>query len=89
MKPLAHWCKADYIESRVHAINATENRIMLENDAGEVKYDYLAVNVGSRTRGANETIGVKEHSLSTRPINDLLGKIQNKEAQLVKNNIIP
>jgi len=86
---LAHWCRADYIESRVHAIKASENRIILENNAGEVKYDYLAVNVGSRTRGANETSGVREHSLSTRPINDLLGKIVNKENYLVKNNIIP
>ncbi|CDW79590.1 pyridine nucleotide-disulfide oxidoreductase family protein [Stylonychia lemnae] len=88
LKPLAHWCKADYIERRVHAINANENRIILEGD-GEVQYDYLAVNVGSRTRGANETKGVKEHSLSTRPINDLLGKIEHKEAQLIRDNIIP
>lgn len=88
IKPLAEWCNAEYIEKRVHAVHAKKNQLELEG-GGTVDYDLLAINVGSRTRGANETPGVKEYSLSTRPINDLLGKIERKEAELVKNNIIP
>jgi len=54
-----------------------------------MEYDIAAVNVGSRTRGANDTTGVWDHSLTTRPINDLLGKIQRKEKTLVESKTIP
>ena len=82
LEPLAKWCRADYIESRVHKIDADKNTLELENGQN-VEYDLLALNVGSRTRGANEVKGVLNHSLTTRPINDLLGKIQKKEQYLI------
>jgi selenide,water dikinase len=78
MAPLAAWCNADYIENRVNRIVGNENKLVLECGT-EVSYDVLCLNVGSRTRGANETTGVWEHSLTTRPINDLLGKIEKRE----------
>lgn len=88
MEPLAVWCNAKYIEQRVSSIKANENKIFLENGQ-TVSYDYLAINVGSRTKGANEVKGVWENSLTTRPINDLLGKIERKEQELIKNKITP
>ena len=33
--------------------------------------------------------GVWDHSLTTRPINDLLGKIEKREESLINNNITP
>jgi NADH dehydrogenase FAD-containing subunit len=54
-----------------------------------MRYDALGINVGSRTRGGNSVLGVEKHSLTTRPINDLLGKIERKEAQLIKDKVIP
>ena len=83
LKPLAEWCRAEYVEERVHAIKANDKTIHFES-GGSTNYDLLAVNVGSRTRGTNITPGVKEHSLQTRPINDLLGKIELREAELVR-----
>jgi len=78
LEPLAIWCAADYIEHRVAYIKADENRVYLEN--GEtVDYDVLAVNVGSKTRDTLDVKGVWENGLTTRPINDLLPKIVNKE----------
>jgi NADH dehydrogenase FAD-containing subunit len=47
------------------------------------------VNVGSRTRGANDIPGVWDYSLTTRPINELLGKIQRKEQDLLSKKITP
>lgn len=53
---------------------------MIELDDGStLEYDVLAVNVGSRTSGSDTIPGVWKHSLTTRPINELLGKIQRKE----------
>ena len=65
-----------------------ENRLELE-DGSSVEYDVLALNVGSKTRGANNIPGVWEHSLTTRPINHLLPKIAAKESALKEAGIIP
>ena len=78
LEPLAKWCRADYVEKRVKKINGEKKEIVFEDDSS-LGYDILAVNVGSRTRGARDISGVWDHSLTTRPINDMLGKIQKKE----------
>jgi NADH dehydrogenase FAD-containing subunit len=88
LEPLAYWCKADYIEKKVQMIDAQKNKLVLE-DQSEVNYDALAVNVGSRTRGARDVKGVEKHSLTTRPINDLLGKIERREQELIKDKVTP
>ena len=88
MAPLATWCDADYIEQRVKRVIANENKLEFE-DGSTIDYDVLALNVGSKTRGANETTGVWEHSLTTRPINELLPKINRKEQELLAAGIIP
>ncbi len=88
MAPLATWCGAAYIENRVKRVHANENRIELE-DGRSVDYDILALNVGSKTRGAIDTSGVWEHSLTTRPINELIPKIMTKELELQATGVIP
>jgi NADH dehydrogenase FAD-containing subunit len=88
LEPLAYWCKADYIEKRVQMIDANKGKLVLE-DQSDVNYDALAVNVGSRTKGARDVKGVEKHSLTTRPINDLLGKVERKEEKLIKDKITP
>lgn len=78
MEPLAIWSNAKYIQNRVKKIIANDNKIYLEN--GEtVDYDVLAINIGSKTKDTGNIEGVWEHALTTRPINDLLPKIQAKE----------
>lgn len=66
----------------------SENKLILE-DGSEVAYDVLALNVGSKTKDSNNVKGVWEHSLTTRPINDLLGKIIAKENELKEKGVIP
>lgn len=72
----------------MHTIDADNNKLVLD-DKSEVNYDALAVNVGSRTRGSRDVKGVEKHSLTTRPINDLLGKIERREEQLIKDKVTP
>jgi|LauGreDrversion4_2_1035121.scaffolds.fasta_scaffold506937_1 NADH dehydrogenase FAD-containing subunit len=88
LEPLADWCSADYLEKRVTKIDAVKNTIHFE-DGGELAYDVLGVNIGSRTRGVNDIPGVFSNSLTTRPINDLLGKIEAKEKFLLEQGITP
>ena len=69
-------------------IEGNKNIIHLENGES-LPYDVLAVNVGSRTMGADKIPGVWEHGLTTRPINDLLPKITKKENELKEAGIVP
>jgi len=87
LKPLAAWCNAEYIEKRVKAIHGSKKVIETE-DGSSIPFDYLAVNVGSRTRGTYSMKGI-EYSLTTRPINELLPKIRAKEAILKQKKVIP
>lgn len=61
---------------------------MFEDDT-ELEYDVLSLNVGSKTKGSMNVPGVWENALTTRPINDLLGKIQRKEDELKERGVIP
>jgi NADH dehydrogenase FAD-containing subunit len=84
LAPLAKWCGAAFIQNRVKEVKANTNTLLFE-DGSTLQYDVLALNVGSKTRGAQSVEGVWEHSLTTRPINELLGKIQRKEDELKAN----
>lgn len=88
MPPLAAWCRAEFIQKRVTKVVANENKVILDDDS-EVPYDILVLNVGSRTRGADGLKGVWDYSLTTRPINELLSKIEKKEQDLLAKKIIP
>lgn len=76
------------MQKRVSRIVGEENKLILE-DGSELEYDVLALNVGSKTKDTNNVKGVWEHSLTTRPINDLLGKIRAKEDELKSKGIVP
>ena len=88
LEPLARWCNADFVQKRVKQVKASQNKLIFEDDT-ELEYDVLSLNVGSKTRGSMNVPGVWENALTTRPINDLLGKIQRKEDELKERGIIP
>ena len=82
LQPLAAWCEADFVLERVDKIKGKENKIYLESGRA-IDYDVLVVNVGSKTKDTENVKGVWEHALTTRPINDMLSKIKNKENQFL------
>lgn len=88
LEPLAIWCNAQYIQKRVKKICANDNRIQMDDDSF-LDYDLLVVNVGSKTAGSFNTAGVWENSMTTRPINDLLPKIERKEKEFLEQGIVP
>jgi hypothetical protein len=52
-------------------------------------YDILCVNIGSKTKFTEQVPGVWEHSLTTRPINNLLPSILAKEEKFKAQGIVP
>lgn len=88
LRPLAAWCQAEFIQQRVEKIMGAEQKLYLGN--GEVlEYDVLVINVGSKTKDTGAIKGVWEHALTTRPINDMIDKVQKKEKEFQDKNLIP
>ena len=77
LRPLARWAGARFIEARVSGIDWRE-KIVRFDDRPDLAYDVLSLNVGSTTRGS-DVPGVSEHALTTRPINELLMKLEKFE----------
>lgn len=71
------------IETPVKNINPDQNEIVLE-DERKIDYDFMSFNIGSRTQGTYTVEGVQEHTLPTRPINNLLARIEEKEKTLME-----
>jgi len=88
LEPVTNWCNGQWIQKKVSKILASENKIITE-DGTVIDYDVLAINVGSKTKDTLSAKGVWEHGLTTRPINDLLPKIEKKENELKAKNIVP
>ena len=85
---LAKWCDAEWIQQRVIKVEGNKNQVHLE-DGRVVDYDILALNVGSKTKDTGNIKGVWEHSLTTRPINHLLPKIEKREQELLAQGKTP
>lgn len=88
LEPLAAWCQAEFIHKRVEKIQGSENKIHLEG-GDVVDYDVLVLNVGSKTKDTLNVKGVWEHALTTRPINDMIEKVIEREQEFIDKNIIP
>lgn len=88
LPPLATWSRATFVKEKVTKVVGKENKLLFESGR-EMNNDVLVLNVGSKTRHTETVKGIWEHSLSTRPINEILRKISEKEKYLIENSIIP
>eukprot|EP01016_Furgasonia_blochmanni_P032808 TRINITY_DN3387_c0_g1_i12.p1 TRINITY_DN3387_c0_g1~~TRINITY_DN3387_c0_g1_i12.p1 ORF type:complete len:490 (-),score=107.13 TRINITY_DN3387_c0_g1_i12:362-1831(-) len=88
LEPVARYFGIDYVFKPVKKINTARNELVLQDDT-TIEYDYLSVDIGSRTRGTYAVKGVHESAITTRPINKLLTKIERMEWKLRSQGIIP
>jgi len=88
MEPVSIFTHTELIIGKVSQIIASENTLVLETGQ-KVLYDYLCLNIGSKTRDYSSIPGVQEFALCTRPINDLLTKIEAKEQEMLALGVIP
>jgi selenide,water dikinase len=77
LRPLARWAGARFIEARVTGLDWKAKVVRFE-DRPDLAYDVVSINAGSTTRG-HDIPGVREHALMTRPINKLLGRLEEFE----------
>ncbi len=51
----------------------------------KIPYDVMSLDIGSTTRDFRSVPGALEYAISTRPISELVKKIENEESLLLKN----
>ena len=88
LRPLAEWASIDYMKRSVVDVDPEKRKIYL-NNAGDgddttscVEYDAISFDIGSATRGLDETPGAAEYTIPTRPISDLVKRIADEEEVL-------
>jgi pyridine nucleotide-disulfide oxidoreductase family protein len=86
LRPLAEWASIDYMKRSVVDVDAEKRKIFL-NDVDDdaiscIEYDAVSFDIGSATRGLDETPGAAEYTIPTRPISDLVQRIADEEEVL-------
>ena len=90
LRPLAEWASIDYMKRSVVDVDPEKRKIYLNSvDGGDdadgtncVEYDAVSFDIGSATRGLDETPGAAEYTIPTRPISDLVKRIADEEEVL-------
>lgn len=86
LEPLADWAGIEFINQKVVDIDLDKNLIFVENDLDNpVTYDVLSLDIGSTSRGLHETSGAKQHTIPTRPIADLVRRLEEESERLKAN----
>jgi selenide,water dikinase len=86
LQPLCNWCGANFILDTAISIDEKEKIVYCKER--NVKYDILSIDVGSTTKGM-DIEGVKEFAICTRPLSNLLEKLENFEKEKNELNHIP
>eukprot|EP01063_Lacrimia_lanifica_P024198 TRINITY_DN32158_c0_g1_i1.p1 TRINITY_DN32158_c0_g1~~TRINITY_DN32158_c0_g1_i1.p1 ORF type:complete len:466 (+),score=166.14 TRINITY_DN32158_c0_g1_i1:52-1449(+) len=81
LAPLAKWADIDFVHQAVADIDVDAKHIILA-DGAVLPFDVVSVDIGSASRGLDETRGAKEHTIPTRPISDLVRRISDAEESL-------
>lgn len=86
LAPLADWAGIEFINNKVIDIDIHNNLIYVENDIDNpIPFDAVSVDIGSASRGLYETKGAKKYTIPTRPIADLVRKMELECQELERN----
>ena len=88
LRPLAYSCGAQLIISEMTALNPASRTIQLSNGS-ELHYDYLVIDIGSRSKGTDSVPGVRQYSLMTRPLQGLMDGVETRERLFGELGTVP
>lgn len=82
LKPLCDWAGIDFRHDEVVDIDLDAKQILLRGVDEPVRYDAVSIDIGSASRGLDSTPGAKENTIPTRPISELVRRIEMAESDL-------
>lgn len=87
LEALAQWAKIDFLHSRVVDIDVDNKEVYLEpanTSSGEgipsesipsISFDAISIDIGSNSRGFHQAKGAASYAIPTRPIADLVNRL--------------
>jgi len=94
--PLAKWAGINFVQGKVVGMSLEDEdkktvQVEVDDTNGgilqkKVPFDVVSVDIGSTTRDFNRIPGAKQFCISTRPISDLVVRIE-KEEELLRERI--
>ena len=85
LEPLTDWASIEFINDKVVDIDFESNLITLENNELPIPYDVVSIDIGSASRGLLDTKGARRYTIPTRPISDLVRRLEIESEELSKN----
>jgi selenide,water dikinase len=82
LTPLAKWADIDFVQDEVVDMDVENNLLYLKNSQEPIPFDVISLDIGSATRGVDETPGARKYTIPTRPISDLVRRIDQAEQEL-------
>lgn len=81
LEPLADWAGIEFCNDRVVDIDL-ENKIVYTADHPPLGFDCISMDIGSTSRGLDDTPGAREFTIPTRPISKLVERIDRSIDEL-------
>jgi len=88
LKALAEWSKIEFVKDRVVDIDVDSKIVTTKGDR-QLSFDAVSIDIGSTSRGLLDIPGAKENTIPTRPISELVRRIEVTTDALEKNNFNP
>lgn len=94
LKPLTEWAGIDFVHERVVDIDLSQKIVHLarhcnaENEnnidsSSSIPFDCISLDIGSTSRGLDDTPGARQFTIPTRPISKLVERIERSEQDMI------
>lgn len=85
LKSLAEWSRIDFVQDRVVDIDLDTKTVITREDQ-TISFDAISIDIGSTSRGLNEIPGARDYTIPTRPISELIRRIETATDILKSSN---
>lgn len=85
LEPLCKWAGIDFVNDEVVDIDLEMKCLIMKNSNECIAFDAVSVDIGSTSRGLDETPGARQFTIPTRPISKLVERIEGAEQTLGEN----
>ncbi len=85
LESLAEWAKIEFVKDRVVDIDV-DAKVVITKGNRRLSFDAVSIDIGSTSRGLMDVPGAREHTIPTRPISELVRRIDVATDALRENN---
>jgi len=83
LEPLANWASIDFHQDQVVDMDLENNLVYLRSAPNQpIPFDVVSIDIGSASRGLDEIPGARQFTIPTRPISELVRRIDEAEQEL-------